>query len=220
MPSIKAIDLANTSGGYYAPARLLSLRKIIITSGASVRDIVKLTVLIVNHNQSRHLHIRHLHRFLSGHCPAITLIPVSALAVPEWLYEVDAVLVRPFIERPLVKAPPRYLVDVAIIGGGLAGLTAAIKLQEHGFLCLVLEARDRIGGKTWSRPIQDGSGVVDLGAAWLNNVNQSRIYRLAKRFGAEFLEQNIIGLCVLEDKDGQCSTFEYGQLPDFDTVIA
>ncbi|KAF5640439.1 flavin containing protein [Fusarium sp. NRRL 52700] len=252
MPSTKAIDLANTSGAYYAPAvsaapgsqiihvsgqpgnlrngflpsdyesqihlALLNLRKIIITSGASIRDIVKLTVLIVNYNPSRRLHTRHIQRFLGGHRPAITLIPVAALAIPEWLFEIDAVLVRPSIERPLLKTLPRRSVDVVIIGAGLAGLTAATKVQEHGLSCLVLEARDRVGGKTWSQPIQDASGVVDLGAAWLNDVNQSRIYRLAKRFGAEFLEQNITGLCVLEDKDGKCSTFEYGQLPDFDAA--
>ncbi|KAF5976587.1 YjgF/Yer057p/UK114 family [Fusarium bulbicola] len=254
MSSIKGIDLANTSGAYYAPAvsaapgsqiihvsgqpgilrnghlpndyesqihlALLNLRKIIITSGASVRDIVKLTVLIVNYNQSRHLHVRHIQRFLSGHRHTITLIPVSTLAVPEWLFEVDAVLVRPCIAKPPAKSLPRCSVDVVIIGGGLAGLTAATKLQEHGLSCLVLEARNRVGGKTWSRPTQDASGIVDLGAGWLNDVNQLRIYQLAKRFGAEFLEQKVTGLCVLEDKDGQCSTFEYGQLPDFDAATA
>ncbi|EWY81966.1 monoamine oxidase [Fusarium oxysporum NRRL 32931] len=256
MTSTKAIDLATTSGAYYAPAvsansgsqiihvsgqpgnlrnghlpsdyesqihlALLNLRKIIITANASVRDIVKLTVLIVNYNPFRRQHVRHIQTFLNGHRPAITLIPVTALAVPEWLFEVDAVLVRPSIERPLVKSRPRRSVDVAIIGGGLAGLTAAARVQESGLSCLVLEARDRVGGKTWSQPLPaspDDSGFVDLGAGWLNDVNQMRIYELAKRFGAEFLEQNTTGLCVLEDKDGRCSTFEYGELPKFDATV-
>ena len=40
-------------------------------------------------------------------------------------------------------------VDVVVIGGGFAGVTAARDLQKRGFKVLVLEARDRLGGRTW-----------------------------------------------------------------------
>ncbi|KAK2021865.1 flavin-containing amine oxidoreductase [Colletotrichum zoysiae] len=199
---------------------LLNLRKIILVAGASVKDIVKLTLLVVDYDSSARKHTRHVQRFLGGHRPAITLIPVSGLAVPSWLFEIEAVLAVP--ESP---APARRLdlpdaeesVDVIVIGAGLAGLSAARDVLKSGLSCVVLEARDRVGGKTWSEPLQHGQpGVVDLGAAWINDTNQSRVYALAKEYGAELIEQNTNGNVVLQDFDGKCSPFPYGELPFFD----
>ncbi|KAL6229564.1 hypothetical protein BDW75DRAFT_245610 [Aspergillus navahoensis] len=202
---------------------LLNLRGILILSGASVKDILKLTLYIVNYDPAYRVHTRHLQRFLAGHRPAITLVPVAQLAAPAWLFEVDAVVVRPgpAVPRLLPGTSSRGDLDVVIVGAGLAGLSAASKLQRAGLSYLILEARDRVGGKTWSQPVpgdDSGHGVVDLGAAWINDVNQSKVYALAKRFGAEILEQNTTGLCVLQDANGDCSTFEYGELPKFDAA--
>jgi monoamine oxidase len=82
---------------------LLNLRKIILTAGASIRDIVKLNLLIVNYDPANRNHTRHIQRFLGGHRPAITLIPVQRLAVSSWLVEVDAVAAIP------EEAPPPTL---------------------------------------------------------------------------------------------------------------
>lgn len=49
-----------------------------------------------------------------------------------------------------------------VVGAGLAGLTAACRLAERGLVPLVLEARDRAGGRLLSHPTPDGA-VVDLG---------------------------------------------------------
>jgi monoamine oxidase len=103
--------------------------------------------------------------------------------------------------------------DVVVIGAGLAGLTAARQLIHAGLSCIILEARDRVGGKIWSRDLTDGKGTVDLGAAWINNVNQTRVYALATQFGAEFIEQNTIGNCAIQDASAKISKFSYGQLP-------
>ncbi|KAL5333203.1 hypothetical protein BJX70DRAFT_392374 [Aspergillus crustosus] len=201
---------------------LLNLRKILIVSSASVKDILKLTVYIVSYDPANRLHTRHVQRFLAGHRPAITLVPVQQLAAPEWLFEVDAVVARSVstsVPRPLTAVSAKEDVDVIIVGAGLAGLSAAAKLQRAGLSFVILEARDRVGGKTWSQATPgDESAVVDLGAAWLNNVNQSKVYALAKQFGAEVLEQNTTGLCVLEDAGEKYSTFLYGELPPFDVA--
>jgi monoamine oxidase len=57
-------------------------------------------------------------------------------------------------------------VDVCVIGAGFAGLTAARRLTAAGQSVLVLEARDRVGGRIWTHRLGDGS-VVDRGGAWL-----------------------------------------------------
>ncbi|KAE8551063.1 hypothetical protein EYB25_007297 [Talaromyces marneffei] len=204
---------------------LLNLRKIMIIGGVTVKDILKLTLLIVNYDPKQRKHARPLEKFLTGHRPAITLVPVAQLAVPGWLFEIDAVIARPSssvsIPRQLSLEPVEKIVDVVIVGAGLAGLAAATELQRAGHSFMILEARDRVGGKTWSQALLDGEqGVVDLGAAWINSTNQSKMYALAKKYGAEILEQNTTGKCVLQDADGNCSTFEYGDLPKFNTAIA
>ena len=44
-------------------------------------------------------------------------------------------------------------VDVVVVGGGFAGITAARDLQKRGFSTLVMEARDRLGGRTWHKEV-------------------------------------------------------------------
>ncbi|KAF2720110.1 putative flavin-containing amine oxidase [Polychaeton citri CBS 116435] len=196
---------------------LFNLRKVIIASGASVHDILKLTLYIVNYDPDRRLHTRHVQTFLAGHRPAITLVPVSQLAVKSWLFEIDAVVAKPEAKIPIIGGPTTSTksVDVVIVGAGLAGLTAAHEVLKAGFSCVVLEARDRVGGRTYSQKLTGGE-TVDLGAAWINDTNQSRIFALAQKIGAELVEQNTTGDCVLQDTEGNVSTFPYGELPNFD----
>ncbi len=72
------------------------------------------------------------------------------------------------------------IVDVAIVGAGLAGLTAAHALEQAGHRIAVLEARPEVGGRTRSRVI-DGC-VVELGGTFFNPV-QWRLTTLARTLG-------------------------------------
>lgn len=99
-----------------------------------------------------------------------------------------------------------------MVGGGLSGLQAAHDIQRSGLSCIVLEARDRVGGKTWSRPTKNG-GVVDIGAAWINDSNQSKMYALAKRFDLHLIEQLTDGKCVAHMPGQEAIAFHYGEVP-------
>ena len=72
-------------------------------------------------------------------------------------------------------------VDVAIVGAGLAGLTAARALKKGGVTVCVLEARDRVGGRTLDHPI-GGGHVVEGGGQWVGP-GQTRILELAESLG-------------------------------------
>ena len=53
--------------------------------------------------------------------------------------------------------------DILIIGAGLAGAAAAEALAARGFTATVLEARDRVGGRGFSRPFADSDELLEFG---------------------------------------------------------
>ncbi len=61
-----------------------------------------------------------------------------------------------------------HTVDVVVVGAGLAGLVAARELERLGQRVVILEARDRVGGRTWTVPFPAVGGRVDLGAEWIS----------------------------------------------------
>lgn len=81
---------------------------------------------------------------------------------------------------PEPAAPNPWSGDVVVVGAGLAGLAAATALAEHGKSTVVLEARDRVGGRMVCQPVGGGRGCVDLGGEWIGPT-QTRITDLADR---------------------------------------
>lgn len=75
-------------------------------------------------------------------------------------------------------------VDVAIIGAGAAGLGAAHALQPTGLSVIVLEARDRLGGR--AHTIEPASDIVfDLGCGWLHSADRNSFTATARRLNFE-----------------------------------
>jgi monoamine oxidase len=73
--------------------------------------------------------------------------------------------------------------DVAIIGAGLAGLMAARTLVAKGKNVLVLEAQNRVGGRTLNHVLSEGR-VLELGGQWLGPT-QEKMYAVCKELGLE-----------------------------------
>jgi monoamine oxidase len=71
--------------------------------------------------------------------------------------------------------------DVIVVGAGLAGLCAASDLVHAGHSVVVLEARDRVGGRTLNHPVGHGE-VVEVGGQWVGP-GQNRILARAKALG-------------------------------------
>jgi monoamine oxidase len=87
--------------------------------------------------------------------------------------------------------------DVLVLGAGIAGLAAARTLTDKGLSVIVLEARDRVGGRMWT---DSSLGLpLDLGASWIHGVNGNPITKLAKQFEVKTVptdDENGIGFAA------------------------
>jgi len=87
--------------------------------------------------------------------------------------------------------------DVAIVGAGLAGLVAARELKRAGKDVIVLEARNRVGGRTYSKTLGAGAtDVANMGATFIGPT-QRRILALAREFGIGIFDTYNTGKNVL-----------------------
>ncbi len=71
--------------------------------------------------------------------------------------------------------------SVLVIGAGIAGLAAAKRLKENGFIVTILEAQDRVGGRL--RTDRSLGVAFDEGASWIHGINGNPITVLAEQAG-------------------------------------
>ncbi len=100
-------------------------------------------------------------------------------------------------------APVNERVDVVVVGGGLSGLATARALLDAGKSVVVLEARDRVGGRTYTERV--GHGTFDLGGQWIGP-GQRRLARLVAELGIRTFPTFCDGKKIL-DLDGALSEY-------------
>lgn len=89
--------------------------------------------------------------------------------------------------------------DVIIIGAGIAGLTAARELSRRGAKVLVLEARDRVGGRTWT---DHRLGVdIELGGSWIHPL-QPHVWSELARYGLQTFPSPAPERVLIADSEG------------------
>ena len=130
-------------------------------------------------------------------------------------------------------ASPRFAgtasTDVVVVGAGLAGLSAARKLTAAGRRVIVLEARDRVGGRTLNHQL--GNQVIEVGGQWIgpfpgqpsNNAQafdptpQAKLLQLANEVGVGTYKTYNTGLYV-DYNSGVRQTYGAVQVPPFGRI--
>jgi len=70
--------------------------------------------------------------------------------------------------------------DVVVVGAGISGLSAADALTQMGYDVVVLEAKDRIGGRMWT---DNSTGMpLDRGASWIHGIKYNPIFVLTEKY--------------------------------------
>ena len=81
-------------------------------------------------------------------------------------------------------------IDTVVVGAGLAGLCAARDLMDAGRQVVLLEARDRVGGRTYSTHFEAAGLTVDLGAEWVDPEQHQAMMQELARYGID-LESSV-----------------------------
>ena len=117
------------------------------------------------------------------------------------------------------RGPLPRQVDVVVVGAGLSGLVAARDVRRKGRSVLVLEARDRVGGRILNHEVRGGA-VIESGGAFVGPT-QGRIRRLAKELRVETFEQYVAGnnIYVKHTPAGATALPYTGTIPPDPTIL-
>jgi putrescine oxidase len=107
--------------------------------------------------------------------------------------------------------------DVVVVGAGPSGLTAARELKKAGLSVAVLEARDRVGGRTWTDTV-DGA-VLEIGGQWVSP-DQTALLVLLDELGLETYSRYRDGESIYVGADGRKTRYTGDSFPVSETTAA
>ena len=107
--------------------------------------------------------------------------------------------------------------DVVVVGAGPAGLMAARTLVAAGRTVAVLEARDRVGGRTWSKTV-DGA-FLEIGGQWISP-DQTELLALVDELGLQTFQRYREGESVYLAPDGTRHTYTGSMFPAGESTTA
>ncbi len=107
--------------------------------------------------------------------------------------------------------------DVVVIGAGVTGLVAATQLRRAGHSVTVLEARDRVGGRTWTRVI-DGA-LLEIGGQWISP-DQTELTAPVEGLGRETFSRYREGDNIYVPLGGQATRFGGEDFPVSESTVA
>ncbi|MDO5711616.1 MAG: NAD(P)/FAD-dependent oxidoreductase [Micrococcales bacterium] len=100
--------------------------------------------------------------------------------------------------------------DVVVIGAGVTGLVAAAQLRRAGRTVTVLEARDRVGGRTWTRTIE--GAMLEIGGQWISP-DQTALSALVAELGLETFPRYRAGDSIYVPLGGAATRFSGEDFP-------
>ncbi|GGP64964.1 flavin monoamine oxidase family protein [Saccharothrix coeruleofusca] len=89
--------------------------------------------------------------------------------------------------------------DVIVVGGGFAGVTAARQLRRKGLAVLLLEARDRVGGRAWTSTFEGEQ--VEMGATWIDPL-QTNVWAETQNQGISIVADSAPGRALFPTDTG------------------
>ncbi len=96
-----------------------------------------------------------------------------------------------------------------IIGAGFSGLAAAYRLKENGWDVIVLESRNRIGGRVFSHKV-NSKHIIELGAEWIGNSHE-RIIELCNDFGLKLNNNQFDSHLIYKGEYAPPGKWDYSQ---------
>src|SRR5262245_30157607 len=103
--------------------------------------------------------------------------------------------------------------DVVIIGAGVSGLATAAGLRKSGLSVLILEARDHVGGRAWTRHEPDISAPIELGAEFIHG-RVCETFELLREVGKAALDASGAHWTLSDGKLMQRTEDLFGQIQE------